>query len=313
MAKVLITPRSFAKYDQSPYKKLEEAGIEVIANPGGGILSKEEMIHHLKNVDGVILGVDPMDKEVITSATALSVISKYGVGTDNIDVDAAKEADVKVTITANANSEAVADYAYTLMLSVARRVVEIHDGCKNRDWTKKIAIDMHGKKLGVLGLGAIGQGVIRRAKGFAMDIYGYDINYNEEFLNEHNVKKATITEIFKTCDFISIHMPLTPATKHVINKDTLKLAKTNLVLVNTARGGIIEENDLYEALKAKQIFGAGIDVFEEEPAYNSPLLELENVIVGSHCGASTVGAVNKMSEIATDNLIEALKQRGKIK
>ena len=133
MAKVLITPRSFAKYDQSPYEQLKAAGIEIIANPVNGILSKEEMIHYLQAVDGVILGVDPMDQDVIASAKDLSVISKYGVGIDNIDVQAAKEKNIAITITENANSEAVSDYAFTLMLSVARRVVEIHKGCERKD------------------------------------------------------------------------------------------------------------------------------------------------------------------------------------
>jgi len=312
MPKVLITPRSFAKHDKEPYERLAQAGIEIIDNPVGDILNKEQMIEHLSDVDAVILGVDPMDNEVITQAQNLSVISKYGVGTDNICLMTADEQGIDVTITQNANSHAVADYSFSLLLAVARRITEIHNGCVGGDWSKKVAVDVYGKKLGVLGLGAIGRGVVERATGFAMDIYGYDVAYNEEFMNEYKVKKASVEEIIQECDFISIHLPLLPETKHLINKDNLALAKDNLIIVNTARGGIINEEDLYQALKNEVIYGAGIDVFEHEPAHESKLLELENVIVGSHCAASTVGAVNTMSQMAVDNVLTALRKRGKI-
>ncbi|MDR2833201.1 MAG: phosphoglycerate dehydrogenase [Streptococcaceae bacterium] len=312
MAKVLITPRSFAKHDKSPYERLKKAGIEVIDNPVGDILTKEQMMNHLKEVDAVILGVDPMDGEVIGSASDLSVISKYGVGLDNIDLNTAKDKDIEVTVTQNANSSAVADYAFGLMLSVARRVTEIHNGCVDGDWSKKVAVDVYGKKLGVLGLGAIGQGVVERAAGFAMDVYGYDIAYNDAFMYKYEVKKSSIEEIIKECDFISIHMPLVPQTKHLFNKETFKMAKDNLILINTARGGIVCEDDLYEALTTGQIYGAGVDVFEHEPAHESKLLQLDNVIVGSHCAASTIGAVDTMSHMAVDNVLAVLRNRGKI-
>jgi D-3-phosphoglycerate dehydrogenase len=312
MAKILITPRSFAKHNQAPYQRLAEAGIEVIHNPVGDILSKEEMMYHVKDIDGIIVGVDPMDQDVLSCAKNLSVISKYGVGTDNIDLDYCKQKTIDVTITKNANSEAVSDYAFTLILSVARRVVEIDQGCRNNDWSKKVAVDVFGKKIGILGLGAIGKGVAKRAKSFDMEIYGYDICYDDAFMAEYGIKQSCVEEIIRTCDFISLHLPLVEETKYLINKDSLKMAKDNLIIINTSRGGVINEDDLYDALKHKQIYGAGIDVFETEPAQNSKLLELENVIVGSHCAASTAGAVNTMSNMAVDNIIKILKERGKI-
>lgn len=310
MAKVLITPRSFAKYSQEPYHRLEAAGIEVIKNPVGNILTKEQMMEHTQDIDGIIVGVDPLDKEVLQVASKLKVISKYGVGVDNIDLNYCKMHDIDITITENANSEAVADYAFSLLLAVARKVAEIDQACRQGDWNKKMATDVYGKKIGIIGLGAIGRGVVERAKGFKMDVYGYDVYYDDAYMDMNQIKKSCIAKMLRECDFISLHVPLTEETKHLINKESLKTAKENLIIINTARGGIINEEDLYDALKNNVILGAGVDVFEHEPAKNSKLLNLKNVIVGSHCAASTVGAIDKMSQMAVDNIIKSFKERG---
>ena len=304
MAKILITPRSFASYNDAPYKTLTNAGIEYIKNPVGGILTEEQLIQHLQGCDGIIVGVDPLTENVLKQ-TNLKVISKYGVGTDNIDTEYCKKHNIEVTITQNANSEAVADYCFALMLSVARKVIEIDKDCRNKDWQKRIGTDIFGKKIGVIGLGAIGRGVVKRASGFSMDIYGYDIYKDDGFLQEHSVNFTDIATIVKECDFISLHLPL---TKHMIDAEMLKTAKPNLIIINTARGGIIHEGDLYNALKNNQIWGAGLDVFEEEPLLNSPLLELNNVVLGSHSGASTIGAVENMSDFAVKNIISVLSK-----
>ena len=311
MPKVLITPRSFAQYSDEPIRKLKQAGIEIIKNPTGGVMSKEEMISNIKEMDGIILGVDPMDADVL-AASRLKVVSKYGVGTDNIDLDYCKKHGIKVTITQNANSDAVADYAFALLLGVARRMLEIDREGRKGDWGKKVAVDVYGKKIGVAGLGAIGRGVVARARGFNMDIYGYDIYRDEAYLKENGITFATVEEMLCKCDFISLHMPLTDKTRNIINAKSLKTAKKNLILINTARGGIIDEEDLYEALKNNVIYGAGLDVFAEEPPKNSKLMELNNVIVGTHCGASTEGAVNTMSDMAVDNIINVFKEKGLI-
>jgi Lactate dehydrogenase and related dehydrogenases len=304
--KVLITPRSFGQYDDMPRKNLLDAGIEIVENPKGGILTKEEMIELCSDVDAVILGVDPMDKDVMDAAPKLKIISKYGVGIDNIDMDYAKEKDIEVTITRGANSEAVADFAFTLLLAVARRLVEINAGCHENDWSKKVSLDIYGKKIGVLGLGAIGRGVIQRAKGFNMEVYGYDVVCDSQYIEENGVHFTDLKTICETCDFISVHLPLLDTTHHIIDKDMIALMKKNVILVNTARGGTIDETALYDALKAKQVYGAGLDVFETEPAYTSPLLELDNVIAGSHCSASSEGAVIAMSTQAVENVLSHL-------
>jgi D-3-phosphoglycerate dehydrogenase len=312
MAKVLITPRSFGKYSDEATRMIKDANIEIVLNPTGKILLEDEMISLLKDVDGVIIGIDPLNAKIMRSADKLVAIAKYGVGTDNIDLDYTKAAGIDVTITKNANSNAVADFAFTLMLSVARRVVETDIACRKKDWSKKISLDVYGKKIGILGLGSIGKGVALRAKGFNMDVYAYDVYQDEAFAQEHGITFTDIATILSTCDFITVHLPLIPETTNLINKTSLATMKKTAIIVNTARGGIINEDDLYTALKNKSIYGAGIDVFAQEPASDSKLLELSNVIVGSHSSASTEGAVDAMSRMAAENIIQSLKQKGRL-
>ena len=311
MPKVLITPRSFAKYNDEPYEKLEKAGIEYIKNPVGGILTKEQMLLHIKGIDGIIVGIDPLDKDVLSTGN-LKVISKYGVGTDNIDLAYCGENGIDVEITKNANSEAVADYTFALILAVARKVVVIDRNCRSGDWGKNVSADVFGKKIGVVGLGAVGRGVIARAKGFSMEVFGYDVYEDKDYLRNNNIRFSHIDEMLRECDFISFHIPLTEETRHMINTEKLSGAKKSLIIINTARGGIINEDDLYEALKNNVISGAGLDVFEKEPPTGSRLLELDNVVVGSHCAASSEGAVNTMSDMATENLINKFREHGLI-
>ena len=310
MPKVLITPRSFGKYSQSPYEKLSSAGIELIKNPGGGILSKEQMIQQIKDMDGVIIGVDPLDLDVLRAAPSLKVVSKYGVGTDNIDLEYCRANGIELCVTKNANSDAVADYAFALLLAVARKVVEIDKAARSGDWAKRLTVDVSGQKIGIVGLGAIGRGMVARAKGFGMEVYAYDSRRDEQYINYNNIRFLPLKIIMQECDFVSLHLPLTTQTKHLISADMLGIAKPNLIIINTARGGLINEAALHDALKRGVILGAGIDAFENEPPRSSPLLRLDNVVLGSHSAASTIGAVDKMSIMAADNLIAAFQKRG---
>lgn len=304
--KILITPRSFANHSKEAYQILEEHGIEYFRPKEGRILTEEELKIQLKDMDGIIVGVDPLTEEVLKEAPQLKVISKYGVGTDNIDKDYCNKNNIKVTITANANADAVADYAFCLMMSVARRVLEIDKGCRQKDWSKKVSADVFGKTLGLIGMGNIGKGVAKRAGGFDMKILAYDLFPDEAFAKEHNIEYTDIDTLLQNSDFISIHLPLTEKTKNLIDAAAFQKMKKTAIIVNTARGGLIHEKDLYDALCNHDIYGAGIDVFEEEPPKESKLLELDNIVIGSHTSASTFEAVNKMSTMAAENIIENL-------
>lgn len=306
MTKILITPRSFGKHSTKPLQLLQEKGYELVINPYGRILTQEEMIKEIEEVDGIIVGVDPLNAEVLKHAKKLKVISKYGVGTDNIDIQYAKDKNIVVTITKGANSDAVADYAFSLMISAARKLVPIDKGCRKLNWSKVTSIGIYGKTLGLIGLGNIGKGVAKRAQGFNMKVLAYDLFKDEEFASKNNVEYVTIEKILKEADFISLHLPLTKDTEHIIAEKELKMMKKTAVIVNTARGGLIDEDALYDVLKNNEIWGAGVDVFEQEPPKNEELLTLDNIVIGSHCAASTFEAIDNMGIMASQNIINSL-------
>ena len=285
---------------------LQAAGLEVVRNDTGGILDKETIKAMLADCDGVIVGVDPMDAEVIAAAPRLKAIAKYGVGVDNIDLDAAKARGIKVSRTVGANSEAVADYAMALILAVARKTVLIDRQCRKGDWKKITTRDVTGGTIGILGLGAIGKNVAQRAQGFGMTVMAYDPFWPEEYAREHHIARADPDEIYARCDVISLHLPLTPETENIIGAAELAKMKPDAILVNTARGGLIDENALLDALEAGRLYGAGIDAFSSEPPKDPRWFTLDNVVLGSHCAASTSGASRNMGRMATANLIRDL-------
>lgn len=269
-------------------------------------MTEEEMMECIKDVDAVILGVDPCNKNVLEKATKLKCISRYGVGLDNIDIKYTKERNIPVHRTIGANSNAVADYAFGLMLDVTRKISHIDRQCRKGNWKKIKTSEMWGKTIGILGLGAIGKGVAKRASGFNMTVLAYDAYKDEAYAKENNIKYVDLETIYKNADFISLHLPLIEETKDLISYDQFEMMKENVVIVNTARGGIINEEALFNALSNDKIGGAGIDVFTKEPPTNSDFIQLDNIVLGSHCAASTIEAIDNMSIMATNNLINSL-------
>ncbi|MDK2933228.1 MAG: hypothetical protein PWP27_1038, partial [Clostridiales bacterium] len=266
--KVLVTPRSFGKSNPRPIEMLKEQGYEVVLNPYGNIMTEEEMINEIQDVDGIIIGVDPLNSNVLRHAKKLKAISKYGVGVDNIDIEYAKKEGIPVTRAVGANANAVADYAVALMLGVARRIVYIDQECRQLNWSKITTIEMWNKTLGLVGLGSIGKGVAKRISGFNMKVLAYDLYQDEEYAKANNIEYVSLEKLLKESDFISLHLPLTKDTKNLISYKEFEMMKDKAVIVNTARGGIIDEEALLWALKENKIWGAGIDVFEEEPPKN---------------------------------------------
>jgi D-3-phosphoglycerate dehydrogenase len=307
--KVMVTPRSFGKSSRAPLEMLEDRQCDVMLNPYGRILSKQEMIELIPEADAVIVGVDPLDEEVLKHARKLKVISKYGVGTDNIALSFAGQRGIKVTVTAGANTEAVADYAMALMLSCARKVIRIDQGCRQLDWTKITTVDVFGKTLGLMGLGAIGKGVAARAKGFNLKVLAYDVFQDEAYAAEHGIEYVPLDDLLQQSDFISLHLPLTEQTRQMISYPQFEQMKKTAVIVNTARGGVIDEKALLWALRENRIWGAGIDVFEQEPPADRELLELDNIVIGSHCAASTFQAIENMGIMAAANVLRGLGLR----
>ena len=304
--KILATPRSFGKNNPRPYRILSENGFQVVKNPYSRPMTEDEMVKIIKDIDGIIIGIDPLNERVLRHAVKLKAISKYGVGLDNIALKAAQKKGIKLSRTVGANTNSVADFTMCLILAVARKILSVDRACRSGDWQKRMSFEVYGKTIGVLGTGKIGEAVIKRAQGFNMKILAYDLNPSESLQSEYGVEFTVLEEIYEQADIITLHLPLTTETKYLIGKQELKKMKPRAILINTARGGLVDEDALYQALKNNVIFGAGIDVFEDEPAINNKLFELDNVIVSPHYGASTYEAIDNMSLMAVKNLIKDL-------
>ncbi len=302
--KVLITPRSFGQNSKVPFEMLKENGWTIIKNPYGRILTEEEMEDLIADADGVIIGVDPLNKSVLKAAKKLKVISKYGVGLDNVDLEYAKEKNIKVFNVKNGNSDAVADYAFALMLAVSRKVVLIDRECRKNNWKKIKSLEVFNKTIGIVGLGEIGKGMANRAKGFNMTILAYDVVKDEAYAKANDIQYVELEPLIKESDYITIHLPLLESTKNLFSYEAFEKMKERAVIINTARGGIIDENALYDALTNEKIYGAGIDVFEEEPPRDKRFLELDNIVLGSHCAASSLEAIDNMSIRSVENLFK---------
>lgn len=304
--KVLVTPRSFGKTDPTLFDRLAAAGLEVVRNETGGILSEADMKSLLAPCEGLILGVDPVNAAVLAAAPRLRAIAKYGVGLDNIDLDCCRERGIAVSRTVGANSNAVADYAFTLMLMCARKAALIDRRCRQADWGKITSIDIYGKTLGIIGLGAVGRCVAKRAAGFSMKIMANDVVRDDALATELGLEYADIDQICREADVITLHTTLTSESRNLIDARRLGLMKKTAILINTARGGLVDEAALLKALQDGSIYAAGLDVFETEPPVEQAWYSLDNVVLGSHCSSSTKGATDTMGGMAVDNLLRDL-------
>ncbi|HQJ24759.1 MAG TPA: phosphoglycerate dehydrogenase [Bacillota bacterium] len=304
--KILVTPRTFGKSDPVPLAMLEEAGCEIVRNPHGRVMTEEEMVAMVQGVDGIIVGLDPVTKKVIDSGGSLRAVSKYGVGVNNIDIDYAVSKGIKITNTPGANSAAVAEHTIGLLLSVCRHIATSDREIRQGKWTQHPGFQLEGKTMGIVGTGQIGRQVAERAKGLRMSVLCYDIYPDGFWAKKAGVAYCSFNELLERSDFVSLHVPLVDVTYHMISVNQLARMKKNSILVNTARGGIIDENALYDALVNNVIAGAALDVFENEPVEDSPLKELDNVVMTSHIGAHTLEAVQNMGRMAVKNLLESL-------
>lgn len=305
--KVLVTPRSFGKTDASVFNRLQDAGLEIVRNETGSILDEKTLGSLLSGCSGVILGVDPLTKSVIENNPQLKVISRYGVGLDNIDLEACRKREITVTRTLGAIENAVADYTFGLIIGVARRICLVDRHCRENDWGKITSLDVFGKTIGIIGLGAIGKMVAIRARGFEMQILAHDPVWDKEFGDKYAIARTSVDEICKKSDFITLHCSLNESTRYLIDAERLAKMKPTAIVINTARGALVNDMALLKSLQEKTIYGAGLDVFDHEPPTDPAWRNLDNVILGSHCASSTREATEKMGHLAVDNLFRALK------
>lgn len=276
--------------------------------------TKDQIIKMAKDVDAIIpLLSHDIDREVIESCNKLKIIANYAVGYDNIDIKAAQDNNVYVTNTPDVLTEATSELTWSLILAVSRRIVESDKfvrQLKFKGWGPELLLghEIHGKTLGIIGFGRIGRAVAKIAQGFKMNVlYNKRSALEKEEEKRLNVKYSDINKLFKKSDFITVNASLNDSTYHLIGQKEFDIMKDTAVLVNTGRGPIINEAELIKALKNNKIYGAGLDVYENEPEVSKGLLDLDNVILTPHTGSATIKARNKMAEIAAKNVIEVLK------
>jgi D-3-phosphoglycerate dehydrogenase len=307
VARVFVSALSFGRYSSEPRELLENAGHEVLLNPMGRPLTEDELAGFVADCEALIVGVDPVTEQVLKTGKKLKVVAKHGVGVDNIDLRAAKSLGITVTNVPGSNSEAVADFTFGLLLAVTRQINTADAALRQGTWKRLVGPELYQKTLGILGLGAIGKGVARRARGFSMRVLAYDICWDEAFVREHQVEQASLEQVFKKSDFVSLHLPLLPSTEKIINSKTLALMKPTAYLINAARGELVDENALYNALVAGRLAGAALDAFSQEPPPPAnPLLTLPNVVVTPHIGAYSFEANRNMGLGAARNVLAVL-------
>jgi glyoxylate reductase len=304
-------------------RKIPELGLDLLrkeheieAYPYDRIPTKKEIIKGLKGKDGLLcLLTDPIDREVINSEPKLKMIANYAVGYNNIDVKAATEKGIPVSNTPDVLTDTTAEMAWALLFSVARRTVEgdrFTRAGKFNGWAPLLMLgqDISNKTLGVVGTGRIGTAFALKSKGFNMEVLYFDENRNEKLEKELGAKKVDLSTLLKESDYVSLHVPLIDATHHMIGEKELQLMKKNAILINTSRGPIIDEKALVKALKEKRIFGAGLDVYEQEPIIEKELLALDNVVLQPHSASATTETRTKMAIMAAENMMAGLS--GKI-
>ncbi|HVO77450.1 MAG TPA: phosphoglycerate dehydrogenase, partial [Methanomassiliicoccales archaeon] len=271
------------------------SGIQVDVKPG---IPHDDLIKIIPEYEGLIIrSGTKVTKDVIQAGTKLKVVGRAGVGVDNVDVEAATRRGILVMNTPMGNIVSAAEHTMAMMLTLARRIVWADASVKSGKWerSKFTGTELNGKTLGIVGVGRVGGEVAKRAKSFQMKMVGYDPFLPPEVAVKLGVRLLPLDKVIEEADIITIHAPLTASTRHIIGKPQFDLMKPSVMLINCARGGIVDEAALYEALKSKRIAGAALDVYENEPPKGSKLLELENIVLTPHLGASTKEAQEKVS------------------
>lgn len=303
--RVYVTAKSFGKVVPDGLKILEDMA-EIKRSPYDRLMTEEELTQNLKDVDAVVLGVDKCSRKVIESLERMRVIGRHGVGLDNVDLDAATEKGIIVTYTPHVNANSVADHTWTLILALARKIIPADVSTKSGRWEgpKFIGTELSSKTIGILGLGAVGQRVAKRARGFDMNILYYDKRRNEALEREIGVTYVDFERLLRESDIVTIHATLTSETRKMIGTRELRMMKKTALLVNTARGEIIDEKVLEQALREGWIAGAALDVFEREPP--EQLLKIGNVVLTPHIASYTTEALRRMDTMVAEDIVKVL-------
>jgi D-3-phosphoglycerate dehydrogenase / 2-oxoglutarate reductase len=311
MPRILVTPSHLI--DQpGPYRDiLEKAGLEVVYPPKGmPLVEAKVVIPYLDGVSGVLAGTDPLNREMLEAATDMRGIARHGVGYDSVDVAAATELDIVVAITPGTNEHSAAEHMLSLLLAVSRgygyRLKEMLTGA----WTRQSLPRLAGRTLGLVGLGRIAKAVVPRAQGLQLTVIAYDPFADQEFAKKNNVRLVGLDELLATADVVSLHLPCTEETREMINAKSLAKMKRGAILINTSRGGLVDEKALFDALSSRHLAGAGLDVYQIEPLpLDSTLLKLDNVVLTPHMAGIDDESLLAMSTMAAQCLADLYQGR----
>lgn len=306
--RVLIAPAPLKEIEHVYGPVVTGAGLEMVFPKRNVQMTEAELLDQLPGCSASLAGSEPYTRAVIAAAAAkgLKVIARAGVGYDGVDLDAATEHGVAVTFAPGTNQDAVAEHTFTLILALAKNLITQHNLIKQGEWPRRANLPLRGKTLGVVGLGRIGKAVALRGKAFMMNVVAYEPYPDKEFTAKHDITLLPFDDLLKQSDWVTLHMPMLPESRQCINCQTLALMKPSAYLINTARGGVINESDLYDALKNKRIAGAGLDVFEEEPPANNPLLTLDNVVLTAHTAGVDLQSRDDMAHVAAQAIAKLL-------
>ena len=307
MKNVLITTLPFGKYDKSSINLLKKNNINYYFNPKNKKFSRKELLKIIHNYDAIICGTDKIDGTIIKKAKKLKILSRIGIGLNNLDLKLLKKNQVRVTYTPEPPAQTVAEYVIGLMIYLLRNIEFSRKSFMMKKWNKIIGKDLKEAKIGIVGFGRIGSELVRLLKAFkCKDILVNDVNIDKKILKKYSIKQATKNHIFKKCNLITFHVPLTKFTKNLVTKKEINLMSNETILINASRGGIINENDLYNALKNKKINSAALDVYSKEP-YWGPLKKLKNCHCTTHIASMSTSCRNKMEIQSAKEVVRFFK------
>lgn len=307
MKKILTSPSSFGQVGPQPFDMLNDNGFEFINNPYGRKLTEDEVIDLAKDCIGIVAGVEPLTARVIDALPGLKCISRVGIGMDNVDLAYAKEKGIIVTNTPDGPTRSVAELTLAMTFALLRRIPQADAAIKRKQWTKQTGNLILNKTIGIIGLGRIGRAVAQLFRGIGNPVIGYDVIKNEDWSKEHSVKLVDFNYLISNSDIISLHVPGNPDKEYLIGSNEFAQMKSSALFINISRGGIVDEDALYNALKTNKIRGAAIDVFSKEP-YDGPLTELDNIVLTPHIGSYAEEGKLLMEIDAVKNLIDALSK-----
>ncbi len=301
--KVYVSTHPFSSTSDLPLKLIKKNNIELRVNVYGRKITLQELVQDIQDVKVLIAGTEKITEEVLKNAPNLKLISRVGIGLDGIDFELCKKYGVRVAYTPDAPTMAVAELCVSLMLDLARKVTETNNDLKNNGkWHRHMGMLLYGKTIGIMGMGRIGKSLVHLLKSFNVNFLVFDINPDITYGRLQQVKFVSKEEVLKDSDIISINVTLKSDTKDFISMKELNIMQNHAILINTARGGVVNEADLYTALKDKIISAAAIDVFEEEP-YIGKLTQLENCLLTCHMGASTIDSRTDMEVQAIEEAV----------